>query len=383
MKLNKIDINDLRSGMFCTKAIVNKKKEVLLPEFHSIHPLYITEWRDKRLFTEGEVLTNKQDQKKSFELPSYIEKETRILLQKYYDDIKTIKEIYKNIKKIDINEVQKLASFWVSYALKNKNMSSLLAVCRHALFEEDEYFYIHTMDVVLISLGIYKYYYKKIKSLELSHLIMSAIFFDIGMLLLPKELKGSVDKFHEEQKLEIKKHTLLGYGFLIKSEVPYVLALPSLEHHERPDGSGYPRGISGENLQANSIIISLADVFTSQMRARSFKEGREPAEILKDFIQTMMPVFPNNYNLYISAFISFMTIYPTTSIVKLSTGDIATVLQTNIENPTRPKVLLLLDKNMNKYSSKIELDLTKDSNTIVGTYTRAMLVDLKISLKIF
>ncbi len=383
MKLNKIDVNDLRSGMFCTKPIVNKKKEVLLPEFHSIHPLYITEWRDERLFTEGEVLTNKQEQKKSFELPSYIEKETRVLLQKYYDDIKTIKEIYKNIKQIDLNEVQKLASFWVSYALKNKNMSILLAVCRHALFDEDEYFYIHTMDVVLISLGIYKYYYKKTKSLDLSHLIISAIFFDIGMLLLPKELNGSVGKFHEEQKSEIKKHTLLGYGFLMKSEVPYVLALPSLEHHERPDGSGYPRGISGENLQPNSIIISLADVFTSQMRARSFKEGREPAEILKDFIQTMMPVFPNKYNLYISAFISFMTIYPTTSIVKLNTGDVAIVLQTNIENPTRPKVLLLLDKKMSKYLSKVELDLTKDSNTIVGTYTRSMLADLKISLKIF
>ncbi len=378
MKQTKINIDDLSVGMSCTKPILNKKKEVLLPEFHSIHPIYLAEWSGETLFTEGEL--QEKEQKLSLELPSYIDKETRILLQRYYDDVKVLKVLFKNLRQINFNAIQNLTSFWSSYALRNENMSPLLAVCRHALFEEDEYFYIHTMDVLLISLGIHVHYYKSVRSLELIQLATGALFFDIGMLLLPEELKGSAGTLYEEQKLEIQKHTLLGYSFMTKSEMPTIYAIPSLEHHERPDGSGYPRGLKGDSLHPNSIIISLADVFTSQIRARSFKEGREPAEILKDFIQTMMPVFPKSYSLYIAAFVSFMTIYPTTSIVKLNTGDIAIVLQTNAENPTKPTVLLLLDQDMNKYTTNIEIDLSEDSHTIIGTYTRAMLIELESSL---
>ena len=380
MNPTKISINDLSAGMSCTKPILNKKKEVLLPELHSIHPIYLSEWSEEILYTEGELQEKEQEQKLSLELPSYIDKETRILLQRYYDDVKVLKVMFKNLKQINFNAIQNLTSFWASYALRNENMSPLLAVCRHALFEEDEYFYIHTMDVLLISLGIHVHYYKSARSLELIQLATGALFFDVGMLLLPEELKRSESTFNEEQKSEIQKHTLLGYGFMIKSEMPTIYALPSLEHHERPDGSGYPRGLQGDELHPNSIIISLADVFTSQIRERSFKEGREPAEILKDFIQTMMPVFPKSYSLYIAAFVSFMTIYPTTSIVKLNTGDIAIVLQTNAENPTKPKVLLLLDQDMNKHITNIEIDLSEDTHTIIGTYTRAMLIKLDSSL---
>ena len=388
MKLTKISIDDLSIGMFCTQPILNKKKEVVLPEFHSIHPTYLAEWIDETLFTEGDLehketdpqLMHDQKKRLSFELPSYIDQETRILLQRYYDDVKVLKTMYKNINQINLNTVQNLTSFWATYALKNDNVSILLAVCRHAIFEEDEYFYIHTMDVLLLSLGIYTHYYKTPRSLELIQLAAGALFFDIGMLLLPEELKESSDIFQGAQKTEIKKHTLLGYSFMTKSEMPNIYALPGLEHHERPDGSGYPRGLKGDDLHPNSIVISLADVFTSQIRARSFKEGREPAEILKDFIQTMMPVFPKSYSLYIAAFVSFMTIYPTTSIVKLNTGDIAIVLQTNVENPTKPKVLLLLDQDMNKYETNIQIDLAEDSHTIIGTYTRSMLIELQSSL---
>ena len=380
MNPSKISINDLSAGMSCTKPILNKKKEVLLPEFHSIHPIYLSEWSEEILYTDGELREKEQEQKLSLELPSYIDKETRILLQRYYDDVKVLKVMFKNLKQINFNAIQNLTSFWSSYALRNENMSPLLAVCRHALFEEDEYFYIHTMDVLLISLGIHVHYYKSARSLELIQLATGALFFDVGMLLLPSELKRSESTFNDEQKSEIQKHTLLGYGFMTKSEMPTIYALPSLEHHERPDGSGYPRGLQGDELHPNSIIISLADVFTSQIRERSFKEGREPAEILKDFVQTMMPVFPKSYSLYIAAFVSFMTIYPTTSIVKLNTGDIAIVLHTNAENPTKPKVLLLLDQDMNKYTTNIEIDLSEDSHTIIGTYTRAMLIKLDSSL---
>ena len=56
------------------------------------------------------------------------------------------------------------------------------------------------------------------------------------------------------------------------------------------------------------------------------------------------------------------------------------MLQTNVENPTKPTVLLLLDQDMNKHETNVQIDLSEDSHTIIGTYTRSMLIELQSSL---
>ncbi len=129
-------------------------------------------------------------------------------------------------------------------------------------------------------------------------------------------------------------------------------------------------------LHPNSAIIALADVFASQIHPRTFKDSREPAEILKDFVHTILPVFSNSSSSYMSSFISFVTIYPPTSIIELNSGEVAIVTSSNPVNQHRPKIMMLLDKHKQKYNTVVEIDLADDSNkqiTITGSYTQKML----------
>ncbi|MGL4676651.1 MAG: HD-GYP domain-containing protein [Brevinema sp.] len=381
----KLTISEISIGSRYTAPLLDKKQNLLLPAYHSIHPDYLKEW----LQTGNYVLTEGAEVEDTsifyeIELPGYIDKETRNLLNTYYKTVQLFKSSCTNIHQLTLNQIQKIIAPWISYALARENLSPFLKVCRYALFLLEDYFYIHSVDTMLISLGVYKQYYnKEIVTIELTKLATGALLCDIGMLLLPKNLTQTDQIYTEEQKKEIQKHTILGYSFLsTKLELPQEICQPALEHHERSDGSGYPYQYEGNKLHPNSIIISLADVFASQIHGRSFKEGKEPTEILKDFIQTMMPVFPEQYSSFISAFISYITIYPATSVLELNTKEVAIVIKTYPQYPTRPKILLLLDPNKNRYDSLLEIDLSDDNNqhiSITGIYTRKMLESLNIN----
>ncbi len=376
----KIPVSSIQPGSRYSATIWDKKDNVLLPANHSVHPIYIDEWRvlGEFVFTDGEVIENTEELKK--ELPGYIDKETRELLQEYYNNIAPLKELYQNVSEITLEDLKKITFSWASYAIKKNNLSIFLKVSRYAIFSEKDYFFVHSIDTMLIALGIYKQFYKNVTVSDLMRLATSAILSNIGMLLLPTGLIEDKVNITEQQKQEIQKHPLLGYKFLVSQlGFPTEVALPALEHHERPDGSGYPNHLKGDQLHPNSIIISLSDVFTAQMHQRTFKDGREPVEILKDFIQTIMPIFPQAYSPFVSAFVSFITIYPTTSILELDTNEVVIVTKTYPEFPTRPKVMVLLDKEKNIATSINEFRLSDEENhniNIVGTYTKTSLNSL-------
>ncbi|MGL5956447.1 MAG: HD-GYP domain-containing protein [Brevinema sp.] len=382
--MGKFTISEVAIGSRYTAPLWDKKQNLLLPAYHSVHPYYLKEWilDGNYVFTEGTELEDPSILYKT-ELPGYIDKETRNLLNTYYESVSLFKASCKTVTQLTLTQIQKIIAPWTSYTLKRENLSPLLKVCRYALFPLEDYFYVHCIDTMLVALGIYKQYYKDLMVTELNKLAMSALLCDIGMLLLPANLTHTDKIYTEEQKKEIQKHTVLGYSFLsTKLEFPQEISLPALEHHERPDGSGYPYKQKGTQLHPNSIIISLADIFTSQIHGRSFKEGKEPTEILKDFIKTMMPIFSQKHAPYISAFVSYVTIYPATSVLELNTGEVAIVTRTYPLDPTRPKILLLLDAQKEPYDSLLEIDLSDDSKrhiSITGIYTKKMLEDLNIN----
>ncbi|MCP5455514.1 MAG: HD domain-containing protein [Thermotogae bacterium] len=73
----------------------------------------------------------------------------------------------------------------------------------------------------------------------------------------------------------MKKHTIIGYEFLknLKSQFLRSGALISLSHHERYDGSGYPYGIKGKEINIFARIVSVADVFDALVSERIYKDA--------------------------------------------------------------------------------------------------------------
>jgi PAS domain S-box-containing protein len=109
---------------------------------------------------------------------------------------------------------------------------------------------------------------------------------DIGKIGISDNILLKPDKLSPQEYDTIKTHTQIGYSLLNKSKRPLlqVAALISHEHHEKWDGSGYPRGLKGEDIHLFGRIVALADVFDALSCERVYKKAW-PLEAVIDFVQ--------------------------------------------------------------------------------------------------
>ncbi len=105
---------------------------------------------------------------------------------------------------------------------------------------------------------------------ELDLLNTASSVHDIGEMALPADLWGSELEFSSEQQIRVQQHTHIGHDLLADSHSPVMqcAAEIALNHHERADGSGYPRGLCGKEVSSFARIVSVADVFNALVSER-------------------------------------------------------------------------------------------------------------------
>lgn len=107
---------------------------------------------------------------------------------------------------------------------------------------------------------------------QLLHL---ATLHDIGKIAVSDTILNKPGKLTEEEFEAIKKHTTLGYDILKNAQSEYIkgASLIAKYHHERHNGTGYPEGLSGDNIPLEAQIVALADVFDALSSKRPYKEA--------------------------------------------------------------------------------------------------------------
>jgi putative two-component system response regulator len=113
------------------------------------------------------------------------------------------------------------------------------------------------------------------------HLLRAAApMHDIGKIAIAEEILRKPGPLNAAEREEMKRHTLVGHRILAdsQSELLRLAATIALTHHERFDGSGYPRGLSGEDIPIEGRIVSVADVFDALLSDRSYR----PALAIED-----------------------------------------------------------------------------------------------------
>jgi HD-GYP domain-containing protein (c-di-GMP phosphodiesterase class II) len=136
------------------------------------------------------------------------------------------------------------------------------------------YTFSHDLNVALISALIGReigYSEAKVKDLT-----FSAFLHDVGKMKIPKEILYKTDSLTKEERELVKKHTILGYDFLVNVlKLPVELARPALEHHERWEGQGYPKGLVGSQISEFSQIVAIADVYDALISHKVYKSSTE------------------------------------------------------------------------------------------------------------
>ena len=114
------------------------------------------------------------------------------------------------------------------------------------------------------------------RNMELSHDQMTAIrlaglVHDIGKISIPSEILSKPSKLDELEFGLVKRHSRTGFDILNRIPFPWPIAKIVLQHHERMDGSGYPQGLSGDEILLEARIIGVADVVEAMSSHRPYR----------------------------------------------------------------------------------------------------------------
>lgn len=233
-----------------------------------------------------------------------------------------------------------------------RNPSAFLWVNR--LKKADSYTYSH-----LISTSIWCAVFGRHLGLarpQLEELALGGLLLDVGKAKLPVELLKKTERLTEQEFEQIKSHVDHGVRILAETRnIPSAVLSMVASHHERWNGLGYPMGKKGKEIPVFGRIAGLIDSFAAMTAPRPFSHGVSPHDAVREFYELRGTVFESAL---VEQFIRACGIYPTGSLVELSSGEVAVVVGLESAMRLRPKVMVLLDKDKQPAAHLRTIDLS-------------------------
>jgi HD-GYP domain-containing protein (c-di-GMP phosphodiesterase class II) len=122
---------------------------------------------------------------------------------------------------------------------------------------------------------------------------MAAAIHDIGKISVPAEILSKPTKLTDLEFGIIKTHSQSGYDILKDIDFPWPIARMVLEHHERVNGSGYPNGLTGDNVLMESRILAVADVVESMASHRPYRPSLGTEAALEEIEKNRGTLYDN------------------------------------------------------------------------------------------
>lgn len=187
---------------------------------------------------------------------------------------------------------------------------------------------------------------------------LAGLLLDIGKTKLPDAIlqkKGSLTK--EEYELT-KSHVMHSVEIIRATPgLPKGLEELVLQHHERQDGSGYPRGLKGRQITIDGAIAGLVNSYSALTSKRSYAEQDSPSNALGKLHKLRGKIF---HEALVEQFIQCIGIYPVGSTVELNTGEVGIVIAQNLVRRLQPRVMVVLDAGWKPIKPQVILDLIKE-----------------------
>lgn len=182
---------------------------------------------------------------------------------------------------------------------------------------------------------------------------VACILHEIGMLRLPPQLYMSTKKLTPGQRAQISKHTVYGYTIIKELNFPLPIQLGVLEHHEKENGTGYPRKLPGEKISPIAKIIAVACSYEAISSQRSYKDERSTFDALLEMIHNKEHQYDDTV---LKALLYTVSLYPIGTYVYLSNRKVAVVVDSNQKNPKCPIVQMLTEKDADGSLKNIQTD---------------------------
>lgn len=191
---------------------------------------------------------------------------------------------------------------------------------------------------------------------DMSVLGLGGLLLDVGKLKLPSELLDKAAAYTAAEYMVLKRH--VAYGEMLLCNVP---GIPEgamqmvMQHHEREDGGGYPRGLRTDQISTFGRMAGIVDCYTDLVSPKTQGFPMSPQEALQMIHSWTGRHF---HPALVDVFIGSMGIFPPGSLVELNTGEVGIVLSRGRGGRLQPRLLLVLDPKKNRYPTPKPLDLS-------------------------
>src|SRR5688572_22513404 len=203
---------------------------------------------------------------------------------------------------------------------------------------------------------------------QLDLLGMLGLLQDVGKMRLPADLLEKKESLSDTELGVCKQHVTHSVSILqettgIPPELPGLAGL----HHERYDGSGYPKALKGPQIGLFGTIAGLVDCFDALTHPRPYGEALAPSNALSMLYNWRDTRFDGPL---VEQFIQCIGIFPVGAIVELNSGEMGIVIAQNLARRLQPRVMVVLDAQGNKIERRLILDLERDPKMDADTPCR-------------
>ncbi|MBS0456330.1 MAG: DUF3391 domain-containing protein [Proteobacteria bacterium] len=192
---------------------------------------------------------------------------------------------------------------------------------------------------------------------EIDDLAFAGLLFDVGKTRLPSDLLEKSGPFEDSDHQQMRVHVRASVEILEHTPgiTPRTLQAVA-SHHERHDGSGYPKGLKGATIPIFGRLIGLIDSYDAMTSTRPYAAARSPHQAVMELYNTRDGLFQADL---VEQFIQTCGVYPTGSMVELSDGRVGVVTAVHDLKRLRPSVMVLLDADKRPLPEFLALDMSQ------------------------
>lgn len=379
--LKKIPIAQLRLGMhlqaFCgawldhpfwrTKFVLTDPNDIALILESSIKEVWID-------LSKGSDVENNQDEaSETVESADDIAEEPPVVQEKtsFDDEFKRASRIVNKGKEAVVSMFQEArmgkaieaeAAAPLVEEISNsvlRNPGALISLAR--LKTADDYTFMHSVAVCALMIALARQL--GLDDKQTREAGMAGLLHDLGKATVPLEILNKPGKLSDEEFAIVRSHPVAGYKMLLEgSGVSEVAKDVCLHHHEKVDGSGYPKRLAGDAISLFAKMGAICDVYDAVTSNRPYKPGWDPAESIKRMAEWQGHFDPAVFQ----AFVKSLGIYPIGSLVRLETGKLAVVIEQGEQSLLKPKVKVFFSTKSQAYLKPEVIDLARSPEKIAG-----------------
>ncbi|TWX54089.1 HD-GYP domain-containing protein [Colwellia hornerae] len=295
------------------------------------------------------VPKNKSPEKTGISLDSEMKKANDLYKNAKLLQEKIISQI-RHEKSIKITEVEETTNAMVDSIFRNQDALT----CMSRFQSKDSYLVEHSLNVSIL-MSVFAKHLGFDKRL-IQELALGAFLHDIGKILLPSDILNKLRPLEPKEQNIIRSHVALGLKILEDSPSISHSAMTMIqEHHERLDGSGYPKQLKGDAISKYGKMIAIIDSYDAMTCDRAYKKSIPPINAFKTLIAA-----PECYDEeLVESFIQCMGVYPVGTLVKLNSGKLGLISRLNKQKPLHPYVRVFYNIRLNQAIPIKEINLSE------------------------